>query len=493
MDSFKNESVKELLDSNDHIRRVLGGKDLYLIPSVVVVGAQSHGKSSVLEMLSSVKLPSGSGMVTKRPLSIELRRSKTPGESLYFRPRDCENEWQIQRDEVEGLVKEESLKSDREQLSQNNKTGIVDLPMTLRIEGENLMDVTLIDLPGIKYDDGQAESRIKELIRNRIKAESSIILVVHNASVDTDTNEGFKMAKEVDPSGHRTLTVLTHVDTILDPLTMDQQVISYLKKTTCNFYAVCCPSASEHAAITHDEAKAKEQLFFDTHDSLKPLATQTGSTNLVRKVALMYRSAVEASQKPLEEAIRSKRINITRSIRLLPETQSPSVRFGHLWSKMVTEFQMILDGSNGSIDLHHQLHVTCTSLQISLLKVPLKLLNKHESLEPLMLVLGTIDGRMLPNFNPFKPLEKFTAERMRLHFGQAVKKIQHVIDDQFVSSEKVILPTILRGVPECMADKYKQCLELMTDEVHFVLEMTIQKIADRMQDRVLVCVHDISN
>ncbi|EOD23350.1 hypothetical protein EMIHUDRAFT_78376 [Emiliania huxleyi CCMP1516] len=49
-------------------------RQLLKLPQVVVVGPQSHGKSTALEMLAGLNfLPRGSGIVTTRPFRITIR------------------------------------------------------------------------------------------------------------------------------------------------------------------------------------------------------------------------------------------------------------------------------------------------------------------------------------------------------------------------------------------------------------------------------------
>ena len=57
-------NVRSLLDANDRLREVLNGEPIRL-PSIAVIGGQSSGKSSILERISGVNLPSGTGMVTR--------------------------------------------------------------------------------------------------------------------------------------------------------------------------------------------------------------------------------------------------------------------------------------------------------------------------------------------------------------------------------------------------------------------------------------------
>lgn len=52
--------VRPYIEMIDYLRRIGIEKDLAL-PSIAVVGDQSSGKSSVLEALSGVALPRGSG------------------------------------------------------------------------------------------------------------------------------------------------------------------------------------------------------------------------------------------------------------------------------------------------------------------------------------------------------------------------------------------------------------------------------------------------
>ncbi len=62
------------MDEFDRLRAVFQHDDEIRIPTVVVIGDQSHGKSSLLEQISGVDLPKGKGMCTRLPLELQLRR-----------------------------------------------------------------------------------------------------------------------------------------------------------------------------------------------------------------------------------------------------------------------------------------------------------------------------------------------------------------------------------------------------------------------------------
>uniref|UniRef100_A0A674PCY7 Dynamin-1-like protein n=1 Tax=Takifugu rubripes TaxID=31033 RepID=A0A674PCY7_TAKRU len=162
------------------------GTDIIQLPQIVVVGTQSSGKSSVLESLVGRDiLPRGTGIVTRRPLILQL---------VHVDPEDSETE----------------------RISGNNK-GISDESIHLKIFSPNVVNLTLVDLPGItKLPVGDQpkdiEIQIRELIFKFISNPNSIILAVTAANTDLATSEALKVAREVDPDGRRTLAVVTKLD-----------------------------------------------------------------------------------------------------------------------------------------------------------------------------------------------------------------------------------------------------------------------------------------
>ena len=81
------EQVRRILDVYDRARENIDANVLkeVVIPTIVVIGLQSHGKSSVLENIVSggnavgINLPKGKGTVTKTPLELKLRRRNPDG------------------------------------------------------------------------------------------------------------------------------------------------------------------------------------------------------------------------------------------------------------------------------------------------------------------------------------------------------------------------------------------------------------------------------
>ncbi|KAF4075105.1 hypothetical protein AMELA_G00230820 [Ameiurus melas] len=254
--SHLEERVRPYIDLIDSLRLIGIDEDLAL-PTIAVIGDQSSGKSSVLEALSGVALPRGSGIVTRCPLELKLRKIK------------CGVQWQAPRNELAG-----------------EGVGICDELITLEIMAPDVCDLTLIDLPGIARVPvkGQPEDighQIKTLIRRYIEKDQTINLVVVPCNVDIATTEALKMAQEVDPEGKRTLAILTKPDlvdrgtekNILD--IVRNQVIPLSK----GYVIVKCRGQKQiDDKISLPEATRVEREFFRRHEFFSCLLYEEKAT-----------------------------------------------------------------------------------------------------------------------------------------------------------------------------------------------------------------------
>ena len=66
---------------------ILQGQEPVKLPSIVVVGDQSSGKSSVLESLSGIVLPRGQNIVTRCPLVLRMVRIPTSEDEYPYHSR----------------------------------------------------------------------------------------------------------------------------------------------------------------------------------------------------------------------------------------------------------------------------------------------------------------------------------------------------------------------------------------------------------------------
>lgn len=84
MEIQNNKKLLGLLEKFDQIREILSGEKISL-PSIAVIGDQSSGKSSVLQSISGVELPTGTNCVTRCPTILQLRDSENGKEYVEVR------------------------------------------------------------------------------------------------------------------------------------------------------------------------------------------------------------------------------------------------------------------------------------------------------------------------------------------------------------------------------------------------------------------------
>lgn len=200
------------------------GADSILLPQIVIVGSQSSGKSSVIESLVGRSiLPRGTGIVTRRPLILQLiycpkddrvHRSAENGTmdldefAVFLHKKDkVFTDFDMVRDEIS---------KETERMAGSNK-GICPEPISLKFYSTKVLSLTMVDLPGLtKVAVGDQpediENQIRDLLLNYIQNPNSIILAVSPANADMATSEALKMARTIDPDGRRTLAVVTKLD-----------------------------------------------------------------------------------------------------------------------------------------------------------------------------------------------------------------------------------------------------------------------------------------
>uniref|UniRef100_A0A8C6UGZ2 Dynamin-1-like protein n=1 Tax=Neogobius melanostomus TaxID=47308 RepID=A0A8C6UGZ2_9GOBI len=198
------------------------GAEVIQLPQIVVVGCQSSGKSSVLESLVGRDfLPRGSGIVTRRPLVLQLINVPPMKERLKVENGVKAEEWgtflhcknQIFSDFNE--IRRE-IESETDRTLGENK-GISPEPIYLKIFSPKVLNLTLVDLPGItKVPVGDQpediETQVQEMILSFIGNPNSLILAVSPANSDLATSDALKLAREADPDGRRTLLVVSKLD-----------------------------------------------------------------------------------------------------------------------------------------------------------------------------------------------------------------------------------------------------------------------------------------
>ncbi|KAM4587556.1 interferon-induced GTP-binding protein Mx isoform 1-T1 [Odontesthes bonariensis] len=316
------EKVRPCIDLIDSLRSLGVEKDLAL-PAIAVIGDQSSGKSSVLEALSGVALPRGSGIVTRCPLELKMKRRKE-GQDWYG--KISYNDFEEEIDDPATV--EKKIREAQDEMA-GVGVGISDDLISLEIASPDVPDLTLIDLPGIARVavKGQPENigdQIKRLIQKFITKQETISLVVVPCNVDIATTEALMMAQQVDPDGERTLGILTKPD-LVDKGTEEtvvEIVHNEVIQLSKGYMIVKCRGQKEITEkVSLTEAIEREKDFFKNHANFNTLYNEGLATvpNLAEKLTLELVHHIEKSLPRLEEQIEEK----------LKQTQAELDRYGN--------------------------------------------------------------------------------------------------------------------------------------------------------------------
>ncbi|KAJ4957248.1 hypothetical protein NE237_014031 [Protea cynaroides] len=257
-----NDRIRPLLDAVDKLRQLKVMKEGIELPTIVVVGDQSSGKSSVLESLAGISLPRGIGICTRVPLIMRLQQHSSLEPELHLEYHDQE----VPTDETHvAQAIEEATK-----VIAGDSKGISNSPITLVVKKRGVPDLTMVDLPGITRVPvrGQPEDiyeQISNIIMEYITPKESIILNVLSATVDFPTCESIRMSQRVDRTGERTLAVVTKADQAPDGL---------LEKVTADDVNIGLGYVCVKNRIgeeSYEDARKEEKRLFESHPLLSKI------------------------------------------------------------------------------------------------------------------------------------------------------------------------------------------------------------------------------
>ncbi|KAK3514634.1 hypothetical protein QTP70_021541, partial [Hemibagrus guttatus] len=325
------------------------------LPQIAVVGGQSAGKSSVLEnFVGKDFLPRGSGIVTRRPLVLQLVNCPTE----YAEFLQCKGKKFTDFDEVR-----QEIEAETDRITGQNK-GISPVPINLRVYSPHVLNLTLVDLPGmtkVPVGDQPAdiEFQIREMIMQFVTKENCLLLAVSPANSDLANSDALKIAKEVDPqAGVRTIGVITKLD-LMDEGTDARDILeNKLLPLRRGYIGVVNRSQKDiDGKKDINAAIAAERKFFLSHPSYRHLADRMGTPYLQKALNQQLTNHIRDTLPGLRNKLQSQLLSIEKEVEeyknFRPDDPSRKTKaLLQMVQQFAVDFEKCIEGSGDQIDTY---------------------------------------------------------------------------------------------------------------------------------------------
>ncbi|XP_042238358.1 dynamin-like isoform X11 [Homarus americanus] len=321
------------------------------LPQIAVVGGQSAGKSSVLEnFVGRDFLPRGSGIVTRRPLILQLiNHPHEYGEFLHKKGEKFSNFDEIRKE----------IEADTDRITGQNK-GISPVPINLRVYSPNVLNLTLIDLPGLtKVPLGDQPPDIEQQIRNMIMTyitkDSCLILAVSPANSDLANSDALKLSKDADPDGIRTIGVITKLD-LMDDGTDARDVLENKLLPLRRGYVGVVNRSQKDIDGRKDikAAMAAERKFFLGHPSYRHVADRMGTPYLQRVLNQQLTNHIRETLPSLRDKLQKQLLTMEKEVDQYKNFRpdDPSIKTKamlQMIQQLQNDFERAIEGSGSTL------------------------------------------------------------------------------------------------------------------------------------------------
>lgn len=314
-------------------------------------------------------LPRGSGIVTRRPLVLQLINRTATGETNGTTDEvDQSTDKAANVDEWGEFLhipgqKFYDFNKIRDEISRETEAkvgrnaGISPAPINLRIYSPNVLTLTLVDLPGLTRvpvgdQPRDIERQIKDMILKYITKSNAIILAVTAANIDLANSDGLKLAREVDPEGQRTIGVLTKVD-LMDEGT---DVVDILAGRIIPLRMGYVPVVNRGQRDIDNKKPINasleaERAFFENHKAYRNKSSYCGTPYLARKLNLILMMHIKQTLPEIKARIASSLQKYSQELESLgPSMLGNSANIVmNIIMEFTSEWRTVLDGNNNEL------------------------------------------------------------------------------------------------------------------------------------------------
>lgn len=256
------------------------------------------------------------------------------------------------------IRKEIELETDR---GAGSGKSVTSKPINLRIYSPRVLNLTLVDLPGLtKVAIGDQPKDIEVQIRTMVKLfisnPNSIILAVSSANVDLANSDALNLAREVDPDGVRTVGVLTKLD-LMDKGTNAMDVLQgRVYPLRLGFIGVV--NRSQHSINTNmpiDQALKEERQFFETHSLYSSIKSRCGYAFLAQTLNRILLNTIRDTLPELKANLTTRLRSAQDALNELGDSQmnqSKSALMLNILTRYASTFSATIDGQLPDLPLN---------------------------------------------------------------------------------------------------------------------------------------------
>ncbi|GLT47406.1 hypothetical protein SLA2020_211060 [Shorea laevis] len=482
-------SVIPIVNKLQDIFANLGSRSTIELPQVAVVGSQSSGKSSVLEALVGRDfLPRGSEICTRRPLVLQLIQGKVSdgeyGEFLHLPGKRFYDFSEIRR--------EIQAETDRE--AGGNK-GVSDKQIRLKIYSPNVLDITLVDLPGITKvpvgdQPSDIEARIRTMIMSYIKQPSCLILAVTAANSDLANSDALQIAGNADPDGYRTIGVVTKLD-IMDRGT-DARNLLLGKVIPLRLGYVGVVNRSQEDILLNrsiKDALLAEEKFFRSRPAYNGLADRCGMPQLAKKLNQILVQHIKAILPGLKSRISSLLVSVAKEHASFGEITESKAGQGalllNILSKYSEAFSSMVEGKNEEMSTSElsggaRIHYIFQSIFVKSLEEvdPCEDLTDDDIRTAIQNATGTRSALFVPEV-PFEVLVRRQIARL---LDPSLQCARFIYDELIKISHRCMLnelqrfPVLRKRMDEVIGNFLREGLEPSETMIGHIIEMEMDYI-----------------
>ncbi|VVC32017.1 Hypothetical protein CINCED_3A009665 [Cinara cedri] len=294
-------------------------------------------------------LPRGSGIVTRRPLILQLINSTLEyGEFLHCKGKKFSDFDEIRR-EIEG---------ETDRMTGSNK-GISNIPINLRVYSPNVLNLTLVDLPGMtKVPVGDQppdiEHQIRAMLFTFVKRDNCLILAVTPANQDLANSDALKISKEVDPEGMRTIGVITKLD-LMDEGTDARDVLENKLLPLRRGYIGVVNRSQKDIDGRKDikAALAAERKFFLGHPSYRHMADRLGTPYLQRVLNQQLTNHIRDTLPGLRDKLQKQLLTLEKDVEQFKyfRPDDPAIKTKamlQMIQQLQSDFERTIEGSGSA-------------------------------------------------------------------------------------------------------------------------------------------------